>query len=526
VDPITTSTIASPGKSYTFTMPPGSVYLFQVPTAATWPALGPVGLTGGSGSGYAQLSWTVMPTASSYKVYRGTTATNIGTTAYASGITTNNYVDMGVTNGSTYYYRVTAVTASGETDTSAIVGVPIVAIAPFLDINAGGAAISGTNWVADVDFGGGGYTQTEGTQSIPAILINPAPASVYQTVHANAGYSIPGLTPGVPYTVRIHGEEPYYSVANQRLADVIINGKTVETRLDWFSAAGGKNQGAARTYSFVEVPSGTLTVSLTKDPASVDHNMDLSGIEVTTGSVPLPITPSSITVTPGTNQATLNWAAVPQATSYTILYGTTSGTYTQAASGITTNSKTITGLATGTTYYFVIAAVNAAGPSPLSPEVSSASTFIAINCGGSAIAGTNWVADVYGTGNYTQTEGTQIVPPNLVNAAPATVYQTVRSQPTYTIPGVTPGATYIVRLHGEEPYWNAAGKRVADVLINGTTVDTNLDWWSIAGGLNVAATRTYTIVQGASTNLVIKLNKHSTGVDGNVEFSGIEVLKP
>jgi hypothetical protein len=339
-----------------------------------------------------------MPTASSYNVYRGTSATNIGTTAFATGITTNNYVDTAVSTGNTYYYRVTAVTASGETDTSSIVSVPIVAIAPFIDINAGGPAIAGTNWIADVD-GSGGYTQTEGTQTLPPTLINPAPVSVYQTVHANASYSIPGWTPGVPYTVRIHGEEPYYTVAGKRIADILINGQTVETGLDWFAVAGGENKGAALTFSNTGSVTGNLTVQVVKDPASSDNNTELSGIEVNTGSVPLPVTPSSITVTPGTNQATLNWAAVPKTASYTILYGTSSGTYTQAVSGITTNSQTITGLTTGTTYYFVIAAVNAAGPSPLSPEVNSAAPFIAINCGGPAIAGTKWVADVDGTGN-------------------------------------------------------------------------------------------------------------------------------
>ena len=55
----------------------------------------------------------------SYRLYRGTSPGGQGTTAYKTGLTTTSYVDTSVTNGTTYYYKVTAVNGVGEGPRSA-----------------------------------------------------------------------------------------------------------------------------------------------------------------------------------------------------------------------------------------------------------------------------------------------------------------------------------------------------------------------------------------------------------------------
>jgi fibronectin type 3 domain-containing protein len=69
------------------------------------------------------------------------------------------------------------------------------------------------------------------------------------------------------------------------------------------------------------------------------------------------------------SSVTLKWWNVPHATSYTIRYGTTSGSYpnTQTAA---VNSGTVAGLTGGATYYFVVTATGAGGTTPLSNEVA------------------------------------------------------------------------------------------------------------------------------------------------------------
>jgi fibronectin type 3 domain-containing protein len=86
----------------------------------------------------------------------------------------------------------------------------------------------------------------------------------------------------------------------------------------------------------------------------------------------LPLPPTGLTATPGNAQVALNWIASSGATSYNVKRATvTGGPYTIIASFISTTSYTDTGLTNGTTYYYVVTAVNSAGESGNSPEVKA-----------------------------------------------------------------------------------------------------------------------------------------------------------
>ena len=56
--------------------------------------------------------------ATSYNVYRGTSAGGESGTAIATGLTNTNYTDNTVTNGTTYYYKVAAVNTGGTSSLS------------------------------------------------------------------------------------------------------------------------------------------------------------------------------------------------------------------------------------------------------------------------------------------------------------------------------------------------------------------------------------------------------------------------
>src|SRR5262249_34390193 len=72
----------------------------------TTPPAAPTNLKATGGSGQVALSWNASSGATSYNVKRSTT--NGGPYTTISSPTTTSYTDTGLTNGTTYYYVVTA----------------------------------------------------------------------------------------------------------------------------------------------------------------------------------------------------------------------------------------------------------------------------------------------------------------------------------------------------------------------------------------------------------------------------------
>jgi len=95
-----------------------------------------------------------------------------------------------------------------------------------------------------------------------------------------------------------------------------------------------------------------------------------------------PLAPTGVAVVGNGNSAVLTWNAPTGANTYNVLRSTTSGSETLLQSGLTTTAYTNTGLTFGTTYFYVVQAVNDIGTSPNSAEVSVAplsapNTFVA-----------------------------------------------------------------------------------------------------------------------------------------------------
>ena len=83
---------------------------------------------------------------------------------------------------------------------------------------------------------------------------------------------------------------------------------------------------------------------------------------------PAPAAPALNSATPGDKSVTLTWAASANATSYSIKYGTTSGSYGALISVTNVTTYTVSGLTNNTAYFFVVTASNASGASGNSNE--------------------------------------------------------------------------------------------------------------------------------------------------------------
>jgi fibronectin type 3 domain-containing protein len=84
-----------------------------------------------------------------------------------------------------------------------------------------------------------------------------------------------------------------------------------------------------------------------------------------------PSAPAALAATPGDKQVALNWSASSGATGYIVKRATVSGGPYATIASPSSTTYTNTGLINGTTYYYVVSAVNSAGESGNSPQVSA-----------------------------------------------------------------------------------------------------------------------------------------------------------
>src|SRR5205823_1097769 len=120
------------------------------------------------------------------------------------------------------------------------------------------------------------------------------------------------------------------------------------------------------------VGGNTALVGFTGGTGGATAIQDVLSWTYSTGSTTNPPgAPTNLTATAGNGQVGLSWSASSGATSYNVKRSTTSGgPYTSIASP-TTTSYTDTGVTNGTTYYYVVSAVNTAGESANSSQVSA-----------------------------------------------------------------------------------------------------------------------------------------------------------
>jgi subtilase family serine protease len=135
------------------------------PTAPSAPA----GLAASAGNATVTLSWSTSSGTApiTYNVYRST-STTFGGTPVASGLTSASYVDSSVTNGTTYYYEVTAtnsVATSGASNVASatpagatVPGVPRSLTAKTASYNSHGTVLS---WLAPASNGGAAVSSYE-----------------------------------------------------------------------------------------------------------------------------------------------------------------------------------------------------------------------------------------------------------------------------------------------------------------------------------------------------------------------------
>jgi len=259
------------------------------------------------------ISWSLPPgvAASSYNIYSAISGVNgdqFGSNPVWSGagtvgsVTPDGYTPVQatvpVTTNALTLYEVAGANYCGESELSDSTGdarapapptatpnatqtTVAAANAPAyaLQINSGGLQVS--PFITDTDFTGGVTVTVPATTTIDTTSKVPtgaAPQQVYQSqrVGSSFTYTIPGLTAGAPYTVRLHFAELTATGATQRLFNVGINATQVMTNYDIFAAAGGADVATVKEFTATADSSGAITIVFTGTTGSAVVN----GIEI------------------------------------------------------------------------------------------------------------------------------------------------------------------------------------------------------------------------------------------------------
>jgi fibronectin type 3 domain-containing protein len=123
----------------------------------------PIGVSTSSGNQQVQLSWSATAAATSYNIYRATTPGGEGSTPYRIGVSSTSFTDTGLTNGTTYYYQVSAVAGTAESGKSSEVSTTTSSGA-LTGASSAATAIANLTAIGTVDWehwGNGGVAGTD-----------------------------------------------------------------------------------------------------------------------------------------------------------------------------------------------------------------------------------------------------------------------------------------------------------------------------------------------------------------------------
>src|SRR5271168_579111 len=263
----------------------------------------PTGLTAAAGNAQIILNWATSSGASGYYVKRSTITggpyTQVST---QSGL---SWTDTGVTNGTKYFYVVSAYNSAGQSANSAEASATPVLPAPAaptgLSAAAGSVQVS-LSWTASA---------TATSYHVKRSASSGAETQI--AAPASTSYTDTGLSNGTKY---------YYEVS-------AVN-------------SGGESGNS---------PEVSATPVAPVNP---------------------PATPTGLQATGGNAQVSLSWNASTGAASYNLKRSTSNGgPYNTALASPTATSYTDTTVTNGTTYYYVVSAVNTAGQSANSAQASA-----------------------------------------------------------------------------------------------------------------------------------------------------------
>jgi hypothetical protein len=267
-------------------------------------------------------------------------------------------VMLGVPAGTNYTVRVSGLT-SGSTPTTTWSG-----LASAITVTTGQVTNAGTIVMSYV-----------GTDTTPPTVISIAPRSTPATTNVpatdrfNVAFSEPMAISTVTSTnIKLINMGDASSVPG------IVSYGSGSTVAAFIPSA---DLASNTTYALQVVSCVTPSTCITDTAGNALASSASNTFTTETAPVATPAAPTGITAAPGNGQVTVDWLAMNGATSYNIYYGTAPGVTTTTGTPMlgVRNPAVQIGLTNGTTYYYIVTAVNGFGESPASAQASATPAF-------------------------------------------------------------------------------------------------------------------------------------------------------
>jgi cellulose 1,4-beta-cellobiosidase len=409
----------------------------------------PTGLIAAPSNAQVKLSWTPVSAAANYNIKRSNTSGGpyavIGSSFGAA------YNDAGVTNGTTYYYVVSAVNFTNESaNSSQVSGRPALGVVFFADVNYSGAAsqVLGTgNYTLSQLQASGIANDSSSSCRIP----NGWSVLIYQ--NDNYGGTSWTLTSDTPLFTAYSGLNDNMSSCKITSAtfpgipgNLVATAGNASVALSWNASSGASAYNVKRSTNnggpYAPLASTTSTAYVDRSAANgttyyyVVSAMNIAGESANSGQAAAtamapPPMPSGLAASAGNWQVILSWNASPGADSYNLKRSTIpGGPYALLASGVATNYAD-TALLSATSYYYVVSATNSAGESPDSAEVSATPIAPPILLSIAAMTNGQFTLQFQGVDGH---DYVVLTSSNLLDWVPLSTNQTVGGEFLYTDP--------------------------------------------------------------------------------------------
>jgi hypothetical protein len=498
--PVTTATISSltNGTMYYVWVKPKnangagetSAVVSGVPLAT------PGNLTLSAANQQITVSWTAVTGATSYEVYYSTNTTIPAAPSFT--VTTTSRTFTGLTNGTTYYFWVKAVNATGAGAASPMASGKPIGNMGTVTVNVGESGQLVLSWsaVAGADEYEVYYSTNNSIQATPAQTVSVTTATINSLTNgttyyvwvkprnANGAGSVSTVANGVPTATP---GNLTISAANQQITVswAAVTGATsyeVYYSTNTTIPASSAYTGTDINRTFTGLTNGTTYYFWVK---AVNANGAGAASPMANGK---PIANmGAVTLVPGNGQLTASWTAVAGADQYEVYYSTNNSIPATPAQTVNAPATTATmsGLTNNTTYYVWVKPKNANGTGETSAVASG--------------------MPLTSPGNLTLSAANQQITVSWTAVTGATSYEvyystntTIPASPSFTvtttsrtITGLTNGTTYYFWVKAA----NATGTSAASPMASGKPVG-NMGTVTLVSG-NGQLTASWTAVAGA-----------------------------